>query len=65
MSRKKNMANNYKQMLKLKIKELEMQIEQSTERRAELQIELNKLKLIEFEEDLREDGMGHQQLLKG
>jgi hypothetical protein len=59
------MANNYKQMLKLKIKELEMQIEQSTERRAELQIELNKLKLIEFEEDLREDGMGHQQLLKG
>jgi hypothetical protein len=59
------MANNYKQMLKLKIQELEMQIEQSTERRAELQIELNKLKLIEFEEDLREDGMGHQQLLKG
>jgi len=52
-------------MLKLKIQELEMQIEQSTERRAELQIELNKLKLIEFEEDLREDGMGHQQLLKG
>jgi len=59
------MANNYKQMLKLKIQELEMQIEHSTERRAELQIELNKLKLIEFEEDLREDGMGHQQLLKG
>lgn len=63
MSRKKNMANNYKEMLKLKIKELEIHIEQSFEKKEELQAELNKLRIAEFEEDMREDSS--QQLLKG
>ena len=63
MSRKKSMENSYKRMLKQQIKELEIHIEQSFEKKEELQAELNKLRIAEFEEDMREDSS--QQLLKG
>lgn len=63
MSRKKNMENSYKRLLKQQIKELEIHIEQSTEKKEELQKELNKLRIAEFEEDMREEST--QQLLKG
>ena len=57
------MENSYKRMLKQQIKELEIHIEQSTEKKEDLQRELTKLKIAEFEEDMREDSS--QQLLKG
>lgn len=63
MSRKKSMENSYKRLLKQQIKELEIHIEQSTEKKEELQKELNKLRIAEFEEDMREEST--QQLLKG
>ena len=63
MSRKKSMENSYKKLLKQQIKELEIHIEQSTEKKEDLQRELNKLKIAEFEEDMREESS--QQLLKG
>jgi cell division protein FtsL len=57
------MENSYKRLLKQQIKELEIHIEQSTEKKEDLQRELNKLKIAEFEEDMREESS--QQLLKG
>jgi hypothetical protein len=57
------MENSYKRLLKQQIKELEIHIEQSTEKKEDLQIELNKLKIAEFEEDMRQEST--QQLLKG
>ena len=57
------MANSYKEMLKQQIQELENNIEQSFERKEELQAKLSKLRIAEFEEDMREDSS--QQLLKG
>ena len=57
------MENSYKRLLKQQIKELEIHIEQSTEKKEDLQRELTKLKIAEFEEDMREDSS--QQLLKG
>ena len=63
MSREKSMENSYKKLLKQQIKELEIHIEQSTEKKEDLQRELNKLKIAEFEEDMREESS--QQLLKG
>ena len=63
MSRKKSMENSYKKLLRQQIKELEIHIEQSTEKKEDLQRELNKLKIAEFEEDMREESS--QQLLKG
>jgi len=57
------MKNSYKDLLKQQIKDLENQIENSFEKREELKFELNKLKLAEFEEDMREETT--QQLLKG
>lgn len=57
------MENSYKRLLKQQIKELEIHIEQSTEKKEELQKELNKLRIAEFEEDMREEST--QQLLKG
>jgi hypothetical protein len=57
------MENSYKRMLKQQIKELEIHIEQSIEKKEDLQKELNKLKIAEFEEDMREESS--QQLLKG
>ena len=63
MNRKKSMENSYKKLLKQQIKELEIHIEQSTEKKEDLQRELTKLKMAEFEEDMREESS--QQLLKG
>ena len=63
MSRKRSMENSYKRLLKQQIKELEIHIEQSTEKKEDLQRELSKLKIAEFEEDMREESS--QQLLKG
>lgn len=57
------MKNSYTELLKKQIKDLENQIENSFEKREELRFELNKLKLAEFEEDMREETA--QQLLKG
>ena len=57
------MENSYKRLLKQQIKELEIHINQSTEKKEDLQRELNKLKIAEFEEDMREESS--QQLLKG
>ena len=57
------MENSYKRLLKQQIKELEIHIEQSTEKKEDLQKELTKLKMAEFEEDMREESS--QQLLKG
>ena len=61
--REKNMKNSYQKFLRQQIQELEIHIEQSSEKKEQLQIELNKLKIAEFEEDMREDS--NQQLLKG
>ena len=63
MSREKNMENSYKRLLKQQIKELEIYINQSTEKKEDLQRELTKLKMAEFEEDMKEESS--QQLLKG
>ena len=57
------MENSYKKLLKQQIKELEIHIDQSTEKKEDLQRELTKLKMAEFEEDMREESS--QQLLKG
>ena len=57
------MENSYKRLLKQQIKELEIHINQSTEKREDLQRELTKLKMAEFEEDMKEESS--QQLLKG
>ena len=61
MNRKTNMA--YKDFLKQKIKELEQKIASSEEEKKEVQAELNKLRLAEFEEDMATES--NQQLLKG
>ena len=57
------MENSYKKLLKQQIQELENNIEQSFEKKEELQAKLSKLRIAEFEEDMREDSS--QQLLKG
>lgn len=61
VNRRTNMA--YKDYLKQKIKELEEKIASSTEEKNAIQEELNRLRLSEFEEDMREESS--QQLLKG
>jgi len=61
VNRKTNMA--YKDFLKQKINELEQKIASSTEEKSVIEAELNKLRLAEFEEDMREESL--QQLLKG
>lgn len=53
----------YKEILKRQIRELEQKIAEDQGEKAELEKQLNKLKLAEFEEDLREEN--GQQLLKG
>jgi hypothetical protein len=57
------MENSYKILLKKQIKELEIHIDQSTEKKEDLQRKLTKLKMAEFEEDMKEESS--QQLLKG
>jgi hypothetical protein len=56
----------YKDELKRKIAELELKISQQTQRNFELEVELNRLRLAEFDEDLRETpGDSGVQFLKG
>ena len=56
----------YRNELKRKIAELELKLSQQSERSFELEVELNRLKLAEFEEDLRESpGDYGVQFLKG
>lgn len=54
---------SYKQILKKQIQELEEKISDAKEEKAELQKQLNKLKVLEFEEDIKETD--NIQLLKG
>ena len=63
VNRKTNMA--YKDFLKQKIKELEEKIVSSTEEKSVIEAELNKLRLAEFEEDMREEAHNNATLLKG
>lgn len=61
----KRMNMSYIKLLQQQIKELEIHIEQSSEKRENLEAELNKLKIAEFEEELREENNNSPQLLKG
>ena len=54
---------SYRDTIKKQISELERFIEQAQENKEELQQELNRLKMIEWEEDI--DHERNQQLLKG
>jgi hypothetical protein len=54
---------SYKNYLKQKINELEQTISKTSEEKEKVQLELNTLKLAEFEEDMRNEST--QQLLKG
>ena len=54
---------SYKEELKSKIREVEKRMAKDESEKLQLEIELNKLKLTEFEEDLRETN--EQRLLKG
>ena len=53
----------YKEILQKQIKDLEEKIASSTEEKAELEKQLNKLKIAEFQEDMMEEN--NQILLKG
>jgi len=54
---------SYKEQVKKKILDLEQRIAKDETEKLQLEIELNKLKLSEFEEEMRESN--EQQLLKG
>jgi hypothetical protein len=54
---------SYRDELKTKIRELEKKITKDEHEKLQLEIELNKLKLAEFEEDMKESN--EQRLLKG
>lgn len=54
---------SYKEILKRQIQELESKIASAQGEKRELETQLNKLRLAEFEEDLKEQN--EQQLLKG
>jgi len=53
----------YREELKSKIRDLEKKIAKDETEKLQLEIELNKLKLAEFEEDMKESF--EQKLLKG
>ena len=57
------MESSYRTYLKNRIRELEDEIRNSSEEKRELELNLQKLKLAEFEEEMREENP--QQLLKG
>ena len=61
VKRKKSME--YKKILQQQILELEQKIANSTEEKAELEKQLNKLRIAEFQEDMVEEN--NQVLLKG
>jgi len=54
---------SYKDEIKTKIRELEEKIARDEGEKLELEIQLNKLRLSEFEEDMKETQ--NQQFLKG
>ena len=54
---------SYKDELKRKIRDLEEKIARDEGEKLDLEVQLNKLRLTEFEEDLKEQQ--NQQLLKG
>ena len=54
---------SYRDELKSKIRDLEKKIAKDETEKLQLEIELNKLKLAEFEEDMKESS--EQKLLKG
>jgi cell division protein FtsL len=54
---------SYKDELKRKIRDLEEKIAHDEGEKLDLEVQLNKLRLTEFEEDLKEQQ--NQQLLKG
>ena len=54
---------SYKDELKRKIRDLEEKIARDEGEKLELEVQLNKLRLTEFEEDLKEQQ--NQKLLKG
>ena len=54
---------SYRDELKSKIRDLEKKIAKDETEKLQLEIELNKLKLAEFEEDMKESH--EQRLLKG
>ena len=60
-NRRKNMS--YKEYLNKRITDLEQTISKTSEEKEKIQLELNKLKLAEFEEDMATES--NQQLLKG
>ena len=59
----KRKSMSYKDYLNQKIQELEKRIVYSAEEKRAIEEELNKLRISEFEEDLRNEST--QQLLKG
>ena len=61
----KRTSMSYRDFLNDRITELEKEIEKSTGEKTALVAALNKLKLAEFEEDLRSEGESTQKLLKG
>ena len=60
-NRRKNMS--YKDYLNKRITDLEQTISKTSEEKEKVQVELNNLKLAEFEEDMATES--NQQLLKG
>ena len=60
-NRRKNMS--YKEYLNKRITDLEQTISKTSEEKEKVQVELNKLKLAEFEEDMATES--NQQLIQG
>lgn len=59
------MKMSYIKEIQKQIEELNKRIQQNQGDVAELQSQLNKLLIAEFEEDMREESNSNQQLLKG
>jgi len=60
-NRRKNMS--YKEYLNKRIRDLEQTMSKTSEEKEKVEVELNKLKLAEFEEDMATES--DQKLLKG
>ena len=54
---------SYREDLKIKIREIEKRMAKDESEKLQFEIELNKLRMAEFEEDIRETA--ERQLLKG
>lgn len=61
--KRRNKSMSYKEQIKAKIRDLEEKILKDQGAKLELEIELNKLRLTEFEEDMKESQ--NQKFLKG